>query len=123
MKSFLIAVATTSMRAALAVGLIGGFTLSLAGQAPQPATTTKTRNPFAGNSNAVTDGAVLFRQECMFCHGVAARGGMRGPDLTTGSWNHGGADADLFETISHGIPGTAMPANKLTEDEIWQVVA
>jgi mono/diheme cytochrome c family protein len=52
----------------------------------------------------------------------AARGGIRGPDLTTGSWNHGGADSDLFETISHGIPGTAMPANKLTEDEIWQVV-
>jgi putative heme-binding domain-containing protein len=54
---------------------------------------------------------------------VAARGGMRGPDLTTGAWIHGGADADLFETIGHGIPGTAMPANKLTEDEIWQVVA
>jgi cytochrome c oxidase cbb3-type subunit III len=110
------------MRATLAAGFIGGLTLHLAGQAPQPATTTKTRNPFAGDSKAVTDGAVLFRQECMSCHGVAARGGMRGPDLTTGSWNHGGTDSDLFETISHGIPGTAMPANKLTEDEIWQVV-
>ena len=110
------------MRATLAAGFIGGLTLHLAGQAPQPATTTKTRNPLAGDSTAITDGAVLFRQECMFCHGVAARGGMRGPDLTTGSWNHGGADSDLFETISHGIPGTAMPANKLTEDENWQVV-
>jgi cytochrome c oxidase cbb3-type subunit III len=110
------------MRATLAAGFIGGLTLHLTGQAPQLATTSKTRNPFVGDSKAVTDGAVLFRQECMFCHGVAARGGMRGPDLTTGSWNHGGADSDLFETISHGIPGTAMPANKLTEDEIWQVV-
>src|SRR5262249_16469203 len=110
------------MRATLAAGFIGGLTLHLAGQAPQPATTTKTRNPVAGDSKAVTDGAVLFRQECMFCHGVAAPGGMRGPDPPTGSWNHGGADSDLFETISHGIQGTAMPANKLTEDEIWQVV-
>jgi putative heme-binding domain-containing protein len=110
------------MRATLAAGFIGGLTLHLSGQPPTPATTTQTRNPFAGDSKAITPGAVLFRQECMFCHGVAARGGMRGPDLTTGSWNHGGADTDLFETISRGIPGTAMPANKLTEDEIWQVV-
>ena len=58
------------MRATLAAGFIGGLTLHLAGQAPQPATTTKTRNPFAGDSKAVTDGAVLFRQECMFCHGA-----------------------------------------------------
>jgi cytochrome c oxidase cbb3-type subunit III len=110
------------MRATLAAGLISGLTLHLSGQAPQPATTTKTRNPLAGDAKAITDGAVLFRQECMFCHGVAARGGMRGPDLTTGSWNHGGADPDLFATISQGIPGTAMPPHRLTEDEIWQVV-
>ena len=111
------------MRATLVAGLFGGLTLHLLAQVPAPATTTKTGNPFAGDSQAIKAGAVLFRQECMFCHGVAARGGMRGPDLTTGSWNHGGADTDLFVTISHGIAGTAMAANKLTEDEIWQVVA
>jgi len=110
------------MRAILAAGFISGFTLHLSGQPPTPATTTQTRNPFAGDSKAITPGAVLFRQECMFCHGVAARGGMRGPDLTTGLWNHGGTDTEMFETISRGVPGTAMPANKLTEDEIWQVV-
>jgi cytochrome c oxidase cbb3-type subunit 3 len=65
---------------------------------------------------------VLFRQECVFCHGVAARGGVRGPDLTTGSWSHGGSDADLARTISAGVPGTAMPPNQLTADEIWQIV-
>jgi len=110
------------MRATLVAGFFGGLTLHLSGQVPAPATTTRTSNPFGGDSKAITPGAVLFRQECMFCHGVAARGGMRGPDLTTGSWNHGGADTDLFETISRGIAGTAMPANKFTEDEIWQVI-
>jgi mono/diheme cytochrome c family protein len=60
--------------------------------------------------------------ECVFCHGVAARGGTRGPDLTTGTRSHGGSDADLAKTISTGVPGTAMPPNKLTTDEIWQIV-
>ena len=111
------------MRLTLAAGLIGGFTLHLWAQAATPAVTEQARNPFSGDPKAITQGAVLFRQECVFCHGVAARGGMRGPDLTTGSWNHGGADADLARTITVGVPGTAMPPNNLKADEIWQIVA
>jgi putative heme-binding domain-containing protein len=107
----------------LVAGLIGGFTLTLRGQAAQPTATEQARNPFSGDPKAITHGAVLFRQECVFCHGVGARGGMRGPDLTTGSWNHGGSDADLVRTIADGVPGTAMPPNKLTADEVWQIVA
>jgi putative heme-binding domain-containing protein len=111
-----------SVRATLAVGFVGSLTLRLWGQVATPTSAELSRNPFAGDPNAVTQGAVLFRQECVFCHGVAARGGVRGPDLTTGSWSHGGADADLARTISAGVPGTAMPPNQLTADEIWQIV-
>jgi cytochrome c oxidase cbb3-type subunit III len=110
------------MRVTLAFGLISCLTLQLWGQVAAPSATAPARNPFAGDPQAVTQGAVLFRQECVFCHGLAARGGMRGPDLTTGSWSHGGADADLASTISTGVPGTAMPPNRLTSDEIWQIV-
>jgi cytochrome c oxidase cbb3-type subunit 3 len=81
------------------------------------------RNPLAGDANAIKQGQVLFRQECVFCHGVGARGGARGPDLTTGSWVHGGADADVWRTIKEGVPGTAMPANRLTDHEIWEIVS
>src|SRR5690349_12635557 len=70
----------------------------------------------------VRQGAVLFRQECVFCHGVVARGGVRGPDLTTGSFVHGGSDAALTRTISDGVPGTAMPPNRLNEEEIRMIV-
>jgi putative heme-binding domain-containing protein len=91
---------------ALACAFIGG--LALHGSAQPPASTR---------------GAVLFRQECVFCHGVAARGGLRGPDLTTRTWNHGGADEDLAATIRNGIPGTAMPPHNLTDDEIRDIVA
>jgi len=111
---------TIRLRVTLAAGFICSLTLQLWGQAPP--TVTAPRNPFAGDPNAITQGAVLFRQECVFCHGIAARGGMRGPDLTTGTWSHGGTDADLVATISAGVPGTAMPPNSLTTDESWQIV-
>jgi cytochrome c oxidase cbb3-type subunit III len=115
--------ANIRMRLTLAAGFIGGLTLHLWAQAAAPSATAQVRNPFSGDPKAVRQGAVLFRQECVFCHGVAARGGMRGPDLTTGSWTHGGSDADLTRTIADGVPGTAMPPNNLTTDEIWQIVA
>src|SRR6185436_8991015 len=102
------------VRATLAAGFLGSLTLRLWAQVPTPAIAEGARNPFSGDPKAITQGAVLFRQECVFCHGFAAKGGMRGPDLTTGSWSHGGSDADLAGTISAGVPGTAMPPNNLT---------
>jgi putative heme-binding domain-containing protein len=111
--------------ACLRTGILLAFiaaTSPATAQIASPAATV-TRNPLAGDPKAITDGAVLFRQECAFCHGVSARGGMRGPDLTTGSWTHGGSDADVSATITGGVPGTAMPPNKLTEDEVWRIVS
>jgi putative heme-binding domain-containing protein len=101
----------------LASALVVGFAARAFAQA------TPAGNPLAGDSKAITQGAVLFRQECVFCHGVSARGGMRGPDLTSGTWSHGGSDAELVATITNGVPGTAMPPNKLTDEEIWQIIA
>ena len=112
-----------SLRTAIAAGIIATLTITLWGQPGAPPPKEEKHNPFTGDPKAITQGAVLFRQECVFCHGVAARGGMRGPDLTTGSWTHGGSDAELVRTITAGVPGTAMPPNKLTEEEIWQIVA
>ena len=112
-----------SMRATLAAALLGGVTLHLWAQVPAPAAADQSRNPLSGDPQAITKGAVLFRQECVYCHGVGARGGMRGPDLTTGSWNHGGSDAELVRTITDGVAGTAMPPNNLKTDEIWQIVS
>ena len=109
------------MRATLAAGFVGSFTLQLWAQVAPSA--TPARNPVTGDPKAITQGAVLFRQECVFCHGFGARGGVRGPDLTTGSWSHGGSDAELADTIKDGVAGTAMPPNNLTIDEIWQIVA
>ena len=88
------------------------------------------KNPLAGDPKAATLGEFQFRSNCAFCHGLRARGGGRGPDLTRARKKHGNADADLFRTISEGVPGTAMPPNGatqqgvgMTEAEIWQVIA
>jgi cytochrome c oxidase cbb3-type subunit III len=86
-------------------------------------------NLFAGDAKAAKAGESQFRSNCAFCHGLGARGGGRGPDLTRAQKRHGTTDADLFRTINEGIPGTAMPQNGttgqgvgMTAEEIWQVI-
>ena len=86
-------------------------------------------NPFAGNAQAAKAGEFQFRINCAFCHGLGARGGGRGPDLTKARKRHGNFDDDLFRTINNGLPGTAMPPNGttgqgvgMTDEEIWQVI-
>ena len=87
-------------------------------------------NPLANDPKASKLGEFQFRSNCAFCHGLGARGGGRGPDLTRAQKRHGNSDAELFRTINEGVPGTAMPPNGatqqgvgMTETEIWQVIA
>ena len=47
----------------------------------------------------------------------------RGPDLTAGRWVHGSSDADIFRTITRGVPGTEMPANGFEDSETWAILA
>jgi len=87
------------------------------------------RNPLAGDPNAAQAGEFQFRINCSFCHGLGARGGGRGPDLTLASKRHGASDVEMFHNIKDGIAGTAMPAAVgsigvgMTDEEIWQVIA
>ncbi len=87
------------------------------------------KNPFAGDPKAAKLGEFQFRANCAFCHGLGARGGGRGPDLTRAQKRHGNTDAEMFHNIHEGIAGTAMPAAVgsigvgMTDEEIWQVVA
>jgi cytochrome c oxidase cbb3-type subunit 3 len=95
-----------------------------------PTRADEIRNPFSSDPKAAKAGEFEFRINCAFCHGLGARGGGRGPDLTRAHKRHGDSDADLFQNISQGIPGTVMPANGtngqgvgMTDDEIWQIIA
>jgi cytochrome c oxidase cbb3-type subunit 3 len=106
------------------------FFVTLACNLSVPNIFAQGQNPLAGDPNAAKIGESQFRANCAFCHGLGARGGGRGPDLTRAQKRHGNSDADLFRTINEGVPGTAMPPNGatqqgvgMTETEIWQVIA
>lgn len=87
------------------------------------------RNPLAGDAKAAKAGEYQFRINCALCHGLGAHGGGRGPDLTRAVKKHTHSDAEMFQVISNGIAGTAMPANGtngqgvgMTDEEIWQII-
>src|ERR1700721_1049917 len=87
------------------------------------------RNPLAGDAKSAKAGEYQFRINCALCHGLGAHGGGRGPDLTRAHKKHTHSDAEMFQVISNGIPGTAMPANGtngqgvgMTDAEIWQII-
>src|SRR5947207_13637278 len=78
----------------------------------------QTKNPYAGDAKVAKLGEFEFRANCAFCHGLGARGGGRGPDLTRTPKKHGDSDGDIFTTISNGVPGTAMPPNGATQQGV-----
>jgi putative heme-binding domain-containing protein len=71
--------------------------------------------------NAAEAGRALFLEHCAYCHGARGEGG-RGADLTTGQFRHGGSDDALFASIRNGIPGTEMPAVRITDDDVRKLV-
>jgi putative heme-binding domain-containing protein len=105
------------------------MTVGLAAQAPQnpalaglpPAAPIPEVNPFTSESD-VRAGAALFQTHCTYCHGSLGEGG-RGADLTAGVYRHGGRDAELYASVRNGIPGTEMAPVRVSDDEVWKMVA
>jgi cytochrome c oxidase cbb3-type subunit 3 len=112
-----------------AAALLVGTSALFVAVALAPGVSAQERNPLANDPAAIKAGESEFRINCSFCHGIGARGGGRGPDLTRIHKKHGNTDADLFRTISSGVPGTDMPAAmgsigvEMKDQEIWQVIS
>jgi putative heme-binding domain-containing protein len=94
-----------------------------------PSLSAQEKNPYAGDAKVAKLGEYQFRSNCAFCHGLGARGGGRGPDLTRAQKHHGNTDVEIFHNIHDGIAGTAMPAATnggigvgMSDAEIWQVI-
>jgi putative heme-binding domain-containing protein len=81
------------------------------------------RKPHTANAAEIREGASLFRANCSPCHGLNAQGGGRGPNLTSGRWVHGSTEADIFRTITQGVPGTEMPASSFQDSETRAIIA
>jgi cytochrome c oxidase cbb3-type subunit III len=84
------------------------------------------QQPGADRSNIdpakIDTGARIYASLCVTCHGPdgAAIGGV---DLRRGQYRRAASDMDLMNTILHGVPGTAMPANALPNGDLLAVVA
>ena len=84
-------------------------------EASQPET-----NPFETPAD-VAMGNDLFQTYCSYCHGAFGEGG-RWADLTTGRYRFGGSDAELFQTIRNGIPGSEMGPPRVEDDDLWRII-
>ena len=93
------------------------LTAGMRAQAPQVPET----NPFTSDAD-IQQGAALFQTHCSYCHGSFGEGG-RGADLTAGIYRRGGRDPDLYASIRYGIPGSEMGPVRVTDDEVWKLVA
>lgn len=80
-----------------------------------------TTNPYTSEAD-VEAGRAAFASRCVTCHGADGRGD-RGPDLTREVYRHGNSDRAIFMNILSGIPGTGMPSVRLSDKEMWQIVA
>jgi cytochrome c oxidase cbb3-type subunit III len=75
------------------------------------------------NRSAATLGTQVFASNCAGCHGLDGRGSERAPGIATNPKVERMTDAQVFQIVSEGIPGTGMPAfHSLTESERQAVV-
>ncbi len=79
------------------------------------------KNPLESPGD-VAIGREYFLGHCAQCHGPEGEGG-RGVNLTTGQYRHGGSDRQLFMTIRRGVPGSEMYGSRLSQPELWRIVA
>ena len=94
--------------------------------------TTSQANPIAPNSQSIAAGKAVYVKNCARCHGVSGKGdgpdglllNPRPADLTKHGLPGVHTDAQLFDWITNGLPGTRMPAwkDKLSDTDRWNLV-
>jgi copper transport protein len=88
-------------------------------------------NPVPPTRESVARGREIYAEKCTFCHGDTGRGdgplgiglNPRPADFRT-HLAAGHTDAQLYDWLSNGVPGTAMPkfASELSETDRWNVL-
>jgi copper transport protein len=89
------------------------------------------RNPVPPTRESVARGREIYFEKCTFCHGETGRGdgplgiglNPRPADFRT-HLAAGHTDAQLFDWITNGVPGTAMPkfGSELSETDRWNAL-
>jgi mono/diheme cytochrome c family protein len=97
-----------------------------------PKTTSGEVNPVTPNSQSVAEGKAVYTQYCVPCHGGSGKGdgpvgvalNPRPADLTLHGVPGIHTDAQLYDWITNGLPGTRMQAWKTTisDTDRWNLV-
>jgi cytochrome c oxidase cbb3-type subunit III len=86
------------------------------------AQTAPPKNPLGHGPEVVASGRAIFNRTCTACHGADGAEGERAPALVGDRRFFRLTESAIFDTIKNGIPGTAMPALGLPDDDIWRIV-
>ena len=93
--------------------------------------------PPAPSPKLISLGKQIYGEQCAACHGATGRGDGEAAYLLypkprdfvaakyrlVSTWDRVPTDQDLFETISRGMPGSAMPSwEHLSADQRWGLV-
>jgi mono/diheme cytochrome c family protein len=98
---------------------------------PTPVTNTQA-NPVLPDAKSVQAGQALYSTYCVACHGIFGKGdgpvgltlNPRPADLSYHAIPGIHTDAQLFEWITNGFPGSRMPAWKavISDTDRWNLV-
>ncbi|HEX8893213.1 MAG TPA: c-type cytochrome, partial [Terriglobales bacterium] len=87
-----------------------------------PASNAQQKNPYAGQSSAIKDGAKLFSTNCSACHGVGGKGTGNIPALSNGP-TQSAPEGAVFWFITTGSVDNGMPSwAQLPEKQRWEIV-
>ena len=119
----------TATALAMAIVAAGHAAPAAAGKKPPAATAEAAAMPVQSPAD-IARGKALFTGTCgAYCHrpSAPAAGGAvsDAPPLFDCDWIHGGSDAQIFHTITHGVEGTRMVAfgGAIPDEDIWRIIA
>jgi putative heme-binding domain-containing protein len=104
-----------TMRSTYLALFLAGAVYAASAQAPP-------KNPLGTGPQVVADGHAIFNRTCTACHGMDGGEGERAPALVGERRFFRLSESSLYDVVKHGIPGTAMPALSLPDDDIWKIV-
>ena len=96
------------MRAVRAIALgIGAAGVALVMSLSATAAAT-TQDPPAKPAAGKVDAAEIYKTRCQVCHSADGNSPMPGMSFADGEWRHGSTIKEVTNTITNGVPATAM---------------